>query len=358
MTPKRYLSKKKTAKQTISISPELKAGIEKIRHRKKRENPGDERYKSISSFYTTIMEQMLQFLETGNKIQDLYKYPDSNLKDFFENFSFKGVAPVYEPFLESNRYSSLDLKSVSFFLLSVRNTYLEDLNPYDLNDLKKFFQKIRKYFIRKNIARNFKFTLKTQNGEKNFQVIFEFSSYFKNFTFENAKYNALLFGFMGTKLNKIRFSDDGTYIRMEVETTELFFNPKSHRIKRMKLAEQNLKKLINFKLILVDQKFYTWSKLSIDKDVLISFKNFSELEDLLKKMGLNSIQNELMEDIDLKRLQFFEKLHWIKINNKEEKSFSIVMPEADNQDEIEYMFRFLQQFSKVVEMGKNNYYLE
>jgi hypothetical protein len=358
MTPKRYLSEKKTAKQTISISPELKAGIERIRQRKQREDPGDDRYKSISSFYTSIMENMLQFLESGNEIEDLYKYPNKNVKDFFDNFSFKGFTPAYEVFLESNRYTSLDLKSISFFLLSVRKFYLKDLNPRDLNDLKKMFQKIQKYFIRKNITRNFKFTIKTQDGEKNFQGIFEFSSYFKNFTFENAKFNALLFGFMGAKLNKTRFSEDGTYIRMEVKTTELFFNPKSYRIKRMKLAEQNLKKLINFKLILSDQKFYTWSKLSIDKDIMISFNDFSELESLLEKMALVSRGNKSIVDLNLKRLQFFEKLHWIKINNNEEHSFSIIIPEDKNQNEIEYMFRILKRFSNIVEIGHNNYYLE
>lgn len=358
MTPKRYLSTKKTEKQTISISPELKNEIEKLCRERAKNEPENPSYRSISSFYTSIMEDILNFLEGGNEIKELYKYPDNNVKTFFDNFSFKVFAPVYEVFLEANRYSSLDLKSIAFFLLSTRKMYLQNLDPYDLNKIKQIFQKFKRYFIQKKVLRrSFKFTLKTQKGQKNIKFIFEISLYFKNITFENIKYNALFLGFLGIKVNKIRFSDDGTYSRMELETTDLFFNPKSLRTKRMNLSKQNLRKLINFKLILRDQDFYTWSKLAVDKDISISFRDFSDLEDLLDKMGLSSNNEDSMNDILLKRLQFFEKLHWIKINNTHEHSFSIVIHKKGNKKEIDFMIQFLEQFSSVSKMGEN-YYLD
>jgi len=357
MTPKRYLSTKKTEKQTISISPELRNEIEELRRERANNEPENPNYCSISSFYTSIMENMLKFLEEGNEIKELYKYPDNKVKTYFDDFSFKVFAPIYDIFLEANRYSSLDLKSTAFFLLSTRKIYIQYLNPYDLNKIKQIFQKFRKYFIQKKITRSFKFTLKTQKGQKNFHSIFELSTYFKNITFENIKYNALFLGFLGIKVNNIRFPKDATYSRMELETTDLFFNPKSMRTKRMNLSKQNLKKLINFKLILMDQNFYTWVKLAVDKEISISFRDFSDLEDLLDKMGLFSNNEDLMDDILLKRLQFFEKLHWIKINNTHEHSFSIVIPKKDNKNEIEFMVQFLEQFSSVSKMGEN-YYLE
>ncbi|MHA2281031.1 MAG: hypothetical protein ACXAC5_09275 [Promethearchaeota archaeon] len=52
-------TKKKTAQQTISTSPELKKRIEKYVMINQEKFPDDKRFRSISSFYNSVMEKTL-----------------------------------------------------------------------------------------------------------------------------------------------------------------------------------------------------------------------------------------------------------------------------------------------------------
>ena len=356
MTPKRYLSNKKTKKQTISISPELKKEIKEFLQQTKTENPKDPAYKSISSFYTYVMNEFLAYLEKGGDLSDFYNSRDSSLDSFYDKFSYKSFAPIFEEFLEPNRYEDSDL-NLSYFLLSARNLYIKNFDPYNLTQFKGFFQKLKSYFENKELVKNFKFDIKTEKQKRNVKGVFEMSIYYKNICFENAKYNAVFFGYLGVKVNKIEISKDGIYSRMEVETTDLFFNPKSLRAERRILAEQNLKRIINLNSIIEDEDLYLWTKLAMDKDIYISFKNLDDIIELTNKMIFNSQSNGILDNTLLKQLKFFEKLHWIKINNEQEYSFDIIIPEKGHDKEIQFLKEFLSKSSKITQFG-DNYYLE
>jgi len=356
MTPKRYLSNKKTKKQTISISPELKKEIEEFCQQRARENSNDPTYKSISSFYTYVMNEFLAYLEEGGDLTDLYNSRDSSLDSFYDKFSYKSFAPIFEEFLEPNRYED-SILNLSYFLLSTRNLYVNNFDPYNLTQFKEFFEKLKSHFKNKELVKNFKIDIKTEKQKRNIKYVFEMSIYYKNICFENIKYNAVFFGYLGAKVNKVEISKDGIYSRMEAETTDLFFNPKSLRAERRILAEQNLKRIINLSSILEEDDLYLWTKLAMDKDIYISFKNFDEIIEIINNMVFNSQSNGILNNTVLKQLKFFEKLHWIKINNEQEYSFNIIIPEKGHDKEIQFLKEFLSKSSKMTQVG-DNYYLE
>ena len=96
MTSKKYLSKKKTAQQTISISPALKDWIERYVRVNHQSNPKDERYRSISSFYTFVMEKVMDILTKGKTLEDFDAFADSEVKDAFDKITFRATIPYYE----------------------------------------------------------------------------------------------------------------------------------------------------------------------------------------------------------------------------------------------------------------------
>jgi len=59
MTSVKYLSQKKTAVQTISLSPALKEWLKRYVNVKHRETPEDIRFKSVSAFITHIIKTSL-----------------------------------------------------------------------------------------------------------------------------------------------------------------------------------------------------------------------------------------------------------------------------------------------------------
>lgn len=68
MTAKKFLSNKKTEQQTISISPALKEWIKRFVNVKHRESPEDKRFKSISAFYNSVMDEVLKKYEKEKNI--------------------------------------------------------------------------------------------------------------------------------------------------------------------------------------------------------------------------------------------------------------------------------------------------
>lgn len=77
---------KKTALQTISISPSLKKRIEQYVNINQQKRPEDQRYKSISAFYNSVLKRSLDIFEKGKTLADLEKFADSEIIQFYELF--------------------------------------------------------------------------------------------------------------------------------------------------------------------------------------------------------------------------------------------------------------------------------
>ena len=74
MTSKKYLSNKKNAVQTISLSPALKEWVERYVRVNRKKHPKDARFKSVSSFYAHVMEILLRTFQNGKSLDDLEKF--------------------------------------------------------------------------------------------------------------------------------------------------------------------------------------------------------------------------------------------------------------------------------------------
>lgn len=74
MSAKRFLSNKRTAIQTISLSPALKDWVERYVHVNQNRNPEDVRFKSVSSFYAYIIENLMLSFQKGKSLNDFSRF--------------------------------------------------------------------------------------------------------------------------------------------------------------------------------------------------------------------------------------------------------------------------------------------
>ena len=90
------MSSRKTSQQTISISANLKRRIEEYVTINHENYPNDKRFRSVSSFYTSVMEKTMDCFDKGKTLDDFESFVDSDVKGFLENLSFNGLIPYYE----------------------------------------------------------------------------------------------------------------------------------------------------------------------------------------------------------------------------------------------------------------------
>ncbi len=141
MASDRPLSKKKITQQTISTSPAIKEWVKRYVNVKRMKNPNDERYKSISSFYNYIMENLLKFFEEGKTIDDLKRVEDKKIKEFFDRFTFKAIIPLYEMAIEPNKYTHFSFEFSTRFLLMYLDLFKNEVKPIIL--------KMSNYFLKR-----------------------------------------------------------------------------------------------------------------------------------------------------------------------------------------------------------------
>lgn len=141
MTP----SKKKTSQQTISISPELKERIEKYVMINQEKNPKDKRFRSISSFYTSVLEKIMDCFDKKKSLDDFESFVDGEIKDFFEKISFDGLIPYYEEAILSNKYTDPTFDKIPLFFLTLRRFYLSMMDPSDIKSINGLMSRLRNY---------------------------------------------------------------------------------------------------------------------------------------------------------------------------------------------------------------------
>lgn len=355
MSSKRFLSDKKTEKQTISISPSLKEWIERYVNVNNRENPEDSRFKSVSAFYNYVMEKSMNIFKRGKTLDDFDRFVDSNMKEFQTEFSFKATIPIYEPALKMNKYIDLDPDNAIRFLFRLRRlAYSLGYNPHDLEEVRIFIDRIRNYFFENKLTKAFNYEIKVdKSGKKAQQFIFEFEGYYKNISFENFKFNIAIFSVFGLKLSNLIYSERENYCRLELNPTYLYFNREMAKKERIDLISENMRCLINYNRIIDDDDHYLWIKMAQDKDISINFKN-----EKVKRKWIDSVVNSFnSEDKLLNILKLFKIFHWINIENENELSFKITLSKEKDINEREFLLDFLSNYAKVSE-GQGKLYLE
>ncbi len=127
MVSENYLSNKKRVKMSFSTSDALTDWIKRYVNKKKRENPNDRRYNSISSFIQYSLEKLMQLFEKGKNLNDFDKVIDEDIENFYEQITFKALLPHIEASVEMNKH--IPLKNQ--ILLSLRGSF-----PFNLKKSK------------------------------------------------------------------------------------------------------------------------------------------------------------------------------------------------------------------------------
>ncbi|MHA2036827.1 MAG: hypothetical protein ACW98X_10360 [Promethearchaeota archaeon] len=349
-------TKKKSTQQTISISPELKERIEKYVMINQEKFPDDKRFRSISSFYTSVMEKSLDCFAKGKTLDDFESFVDSEIKDFFDKISFNGLIPYYEVAIKSNKYIDPTFEKIPLFFLTLRRLYLSLMDPTDIKTIKNMISRLRNYLLSNNLTKEIRLDLLTGSNANEIKGIFEYSGIYKNLCFETCKSTAAIFGLLGVKITKCLYSEKDLYYRFDLQTTELFFRKELAKKEIIQLIQHNISHLINYSEIINDLDYYLWIKMADAKDVILNFNNEVEGEewvDLIKK-DISKFTDE--EDFPLYLLKLFEKMHWIEIENDKDLIFYIRLSKK-YQNEKEFLLNTLSKYSSI-EKANGKHYLK
>ncbi len=357
MSSKKYLSNKKTAQQTISISPALKDWLKRYVSVKHTEDLDDERYKSISSFYNYILENMLELFKKGKTIDDLKRVEDKPIGDFFDKFTFRATIPFYEMVIETNRYTPFSFDFTARFLLSYLRLLRGNTKSYSYEEVKFFFEKIRSRYGTTNVCKDIKAELFPDKNGGFGKGFFEFIGRYKNIHFENIKFMAAILGVLGIRVVDFIYSADDYYSRFDLLATDLLFKKKLVKKERLKLLEENVDFIINYSHLLDDKDMYLWMKLAEDNGVIINFKNQNVFNKWVKSVEIQLQKYGKKEEFLFKMLQFFNKLHWIRIEHSKDLTFKIEPFIKNNKKQKQYLLDYLSKHSELLEID-GVYYLK
>jgi hypothetical protein len=357
-TSKRFLSEKKTAQQTISISPALKDWIERYVSVNKKKNPKDKRLNSISSFYNYILDKSMEILNQGKTLDDFQKFVDQKTESFFEKITFRAFIPFHEDCMRTNRYTNLSIKEIFPFLFLIRKLYLDGVDPYDYAELQKRFDILTNFYLENKIVKHIKMEIMSGGDPKYPEAIFECIGNYRNLNWENCKMNAAVYGIIGAKITKVTYSEKDLYCRFNLKATDLIFNKGKLKKKRIELVKYNVNCLMNYNKIINDaDDLYLWMKFAEDKEVYIKFHENKVRDKWIKKI-IDDIENtNKPEEIIPSLLKFFSKLHWIYIDDMTLNRFKVRLSEEMDNLEIDYMLDVLSKYSNIAKTD-GKYHLE
>jgi hypothetical protein len=351
MTSKKFLSNKKTAQQTISISPALKDWIKRYVNVHHRKEPNDNRFKSVSSFITYILDNVMKLFKEGKTIEDFKRVEDQIYKDFFDKFTFKATIPLYDMVAESNRYVPISFDIITRFLLGVYHLYRDIfLKQKDLESWQLLFERFknRVYPSNLNIFKELRLDVFPAKGKKYATAHLEFIGKQRNLHFENCKFFAGICGLLGVKVTDFHYSSLDFYCRLDLIETSLAFTEELAKKERIKLLQENVKYIINYNRMLTDKDRFLWMNLAEDNDLFICFKSknafnkwIKTIEKDLKKYGTKT---EFLDKI----LRFFNKLHWIRIESIKDLSFQIEQSLLGNEQK-DFLIDYLSSHSEVIQ---------
>lgn len=357
MTSDKDPSSKKTTQQTISISSKLKDRIEEFVNTNQQKDPEDKRFRSISAFYNYVMEKAIDSFDKGKTLDDLDRLVDSGTRNFFDQFTFRGIISFHDLITRPHRYKTPDFRKIPGFLFAMRELFKSDTETEVYEQIKKQFEILKAFYLENNLTRDIRLEIFTEGNPRYPKAIFEYSGIYRNLFFENCKLNAAILGIIGGKITDIIYSDKDLYCRYNVVATDLIYRKDLAIKERMKLIDHNIKFLINYKMIVNDEDFYIWMNLAEEKDAIINFGNESA-----KKKWFDLVVKDLNEfcdqdELPLNLLSLFKKLHWIDIENELEPSFRFRLLKDKNNEEREFLLDIISKYSKVSE-DKDKYYLE
>jgi len=233
-------SKKKTTQLTISISSELRDRIEKYVTENQQKYPNDSRFRSISAFYTYVMEKAMDSFDKGKNLDDFETFVDSEIKDFYEKISFNALIPYYEDAVITNRYTDPTFEKIPLFFLTLRRLYYSIMDPYDIKSINGLMDRLRNYLISNNLTKDIRLDLFTGGSATDLTGVFDESDAAEQVPLANDT----SFG-----VGYAPFSDvEKIALEVYPPTTTFFGEPEDNEylreafIKGYELAQQDIKK--------------------------------------------------------------------------------------------------------------------
>ena len=320
-------------------------------------NPNDERYKSISAFYCSSMENLLKALEQGKTLDDFDKFIDKEVEDLTDILMYKALIPMNEVAVEFNRYTSFSLSSIVQYCFFIRNYYKKNFDNNDVDKLHSAFERFKKFASLNKIVKTLEFDFLPGKGKYEFTGTMEFSGYYKNLHFLNCKYIATLLGSFGSKITKVEYSPENIYARFDIESTEWFFKDGINKKQRLKLIEDNLNLLINYYQIIRDNDKYLWIKMAEDNNILLNFENQEIRDKWIKKVEADIQEFGMKGEFQYNMLEFFERLHWIKIIDRDDLCFEIKLSKEKHGEDLQFLLDYFSEKSGFFKRGEK-YYLK
>lgn len=344
MSDESSLSDKKITRQTISISPALREAIIKYVHKMQKKDPDDERYKSISAFFTYVMENALKAFKKGKSLDDLKEIAHKDIRDFFEDFTFKAIIPDFENSISLNKYNPPEFDEIPEVFLKSKKLYLDKMG-HSKQNIVELYDEFSKYFVSNKITRKSHLELKGDS----YSV--EYIGKYPNLHFHNVKLLISLLGFLGLKVHKIRYREKDKYARFTIEPTPLIDKSAQLHRERKALAQQNIEKLANYFEIVNDEPCHLWIKMAADNNVALKFKNKWAIKEWFSKIQRDIEKFSPSQKIKLNSiLKFFEKIHWIKILNLQDLVFEFSINQQEWNDEREFLLNTLSEFGEILSM--------
>jgi len=357
MTSKRYLSDKKTSQLTISISPALKDWINRYINKMHKNFPEDGRYRSKSAFVCSVMENVLNIFKKEKSLDDFQKLTDKEVETLFNQNT-----TLYSPFVELSLVmdSLMPIDSIinTKFFFRYYKFYLKNIDPYDMNSVKLFYERIKNRYLYTNVVKDLNIEIVTKKDYKDYEAILEQSSDYKYLQITNVKISVALLGILGVKVIDVYYSEEEQYyFRIKLAPTDLWYDKREDRKERIALAKENVNCIINLNNTIEHESPHLWQKIAEDDDAIVFFvhneaqsKWIKQLEDDLNKFGNK-------DTFLLKILKFFERLHWIRIENEDTLSFQIRLSEENNPTQINFLKNYLMKYGKISQQNYR-YYLE
>ena len=318
MSSKQYLSEKKNTRMTITTSAALKDWIERYIRKESKLSPKDERYSSLSSFCHETLENVMRIYEKGKTLDDFQRLINRDVKDFFDQLSTNVHLPILEAYTEPIRYIEVDYNKLIRILILSKQFYTRDMNPYDINSLYNSFDRIRDRYIEMGITKSLDYEITPIKDSKHLRCVLEHVGLPKggcpvnNTHIENCKIILQTMGFLGFKVVNLETSYHEVYYRLEMVTTDLFFQKKLLKKERLTLVEENVKFLTNYNRIIDDDDYHLWIKLADSQSCMIEFKSDKTFGDWISRIedDINSFDNDYGK---AKILKFFERIHWVRL---------------------------------------------
>ena len=295
--------------------------------------------------------------DKGKNLDDFELFVDSEIKDFFEKFTFNALIPYYENAVKTNRYTEPSFEKTPFFFLSLRRLYNQNTDPFDMASITDFFNRIKNYLLSNNITKDVNIDIFTGKSTRDLRAVFEYSGIYKNLCFETCKYTAAFLGLLGIKITECLYSEKDLYYRFDLQATDLFFRKNLEKKERTKLIKQNISLLINYCTIIKDNDYFFWMKMAEDKNFIACFNSLESQEEWINLIITDIMKFSEKEEFLFYLLKFFEKLHWVDIESDKDLIFRIRLSNTKYQIEKKILLNTLSKYSNISDIN-GKYYLE